>query len=106
MAECYDIVLYSQLGERRGTLTIDSCDSGVRGRIKLLGVDNAVTGERRGEVLYLRHELSTLMSTLKCRSVIRIAGETITGTIDTGSAVMKLRGTKKSKTGAVQDEIQ
>lgn len=106
MAESYDIVLDSQLGERHGTLTIDSEDGHVRGRISLVGFDNAVTGENRGGVLYLRHELSTLMSTLKCRSVIRLAGETLTGTVDAGSAIMKLRGTKKSKTGAEQDEIR
>ena len=105
MSESYDIVLDSQLGERRGTLTIDSESGCVRGRISLVGFDNAVTGERRGGVLYLRHELSTLMSTLKCRSVIRLAGEILTGTVDTGGAVMKLRGTRKPK-GAEQDEIQ
>ena len=106
MAESYDIVLDSQLGERRGTLTIDSENGCVCGRISLVGFDNAVTGESRGGVLYLRHELSTLMSTLKCRSVIRIVGEALTGTIDTGGAVMKLRGTRTTKTGAEQDEIQ
>ena len=94
MSESYDIILDSQLGERRGTLTIDSEDGHVRGRISLVGFDNAVTGERRGSVLYLRHELSTLMRTLKCRSVIRLAGEALTGTIDAGGAVMKLRGTR------------
>lgn len=95
MAESYDIVLDSQLGERRGTLTIDSEDGCVSGRISLVGFDNAVTGERRGGVLYLRHELSTLMRTLKCRSVIRLAGEVLTGTIDTDGAVMKLHGTRR-----------
>ena len=97
MAESYDIVLDSQLGERHGTLTIDSENGCVRGNISLVGFDNAVTGERRGGVLYLRHELSTLMSTLKCRSVIRIVGEALTGTIDTGGAVMKLCGTRRDK---------
>ena len=97
MAESYDIVLDSQLGERHGTLTIDSEDGHVRGRISLVGFDNAVTGENRGGVLYLRHELSTLMSTLKCRSVICLAGETLTGTVETGGAVMKLRGTRKDQ---------
>ncbi len=106
MAESYDIVLDSQLGERRGTLTIESLDGCVRGRISLVGFDNAVTGESRGGVLYLRHELSTLISTLKCRSVIRLAGEILTGTVEAGGAVMKLRGTKRTKTGAEQDEIQ
>ena len=105
MAESYNIVLDSQLGERRGMLTIESFDGHVRGRISLVGFDNAVTGELRGGVLYLRHELSTLVSTLKCRSVIRIVGEALTGTVDAGGAVMKLRGTRKPK-GAEQDEIQ
>ena len=100
MAESYDIVLDSQLGERRGTLTIDSEDGCVHGRITLVGFDNAVTGESRGGVLYLRHELQTLMSRLKCRSVIHLAGEALTGTVDAGGAVMKLRGIKKSQTGA------
>lgn len=95
MAESYDIVLDSQLGERRGTLTIDSEDGCVSGRISLVGFDNAVTGESRGGVLYLRHELQTLMSRLKCRSVIRLAGEALTGTIDTDGAVMKLHGTRR-----------
>ena len=78
-------------------MTIESHDGHVRGRINLVGFDNAVTGESRGGVLYLRHELSTLMSTLKCRSVIRLAGETLTGIVDAGGAVMKLRGTRKDQ---------
>ena len=106
MAESYDIVLDSQLGERRGTLTIDSEGGHVYGRISLVGFDNAVTGERRGGVLYLRHELQTLMSRLKCRSVIRLAGEILTGTVEAGGAVMKLRGIRTTKIGAEQDEIQ
>lgn len=106
MAESYDIVLDSQLGERRGTLTIDNENGRVRGKISLVGFDNAVTGERRGGVLYLRHELSTLMSTLKCRSVIRLAGDTLTGTVETGGAVMKLHGIRITKTGAEHDAIQ
>lgn len=97
MAESYDIVLDSQLGERHGTLTIESEDGHVCGRISLVGFDNAVTGENRGGVLYLRHELSTLMSTLKCRSVIRIVDGALTGTVETGGAVMKLRGTRKTQ---------
>lgn len=95
MAESYDIVLDSQLGERRGTLTIDSDGGRVSGRISLVGFDNAVTCESRGGVLYLRHEPQTLMSRLKCRSVIRLAGEALTGTVDAGGAVMKLRGTRR-----------
>lgn len=47
MRECFDIVLDSQLGERRGTLTIDETGGAVRGAILLVGFENAVAGEER-----------------------------------------------------------
>ena len=92
MQESYDIVLDSQLGERYGTLTIDCTDGKINGVISLVGFDNAVSGELRSGV----HELSTIVSTLKCSSVIQLIGEKMTGTVSTGSAVMKLHGTKKA----------
>lgn len=96
MQESYDIVLDSQLGERCGTLTIDCTDGKINGVISLVGFDNVVSGELRSGVLYLCHELSTIVSTLKCSSVIQLIGEKMTGAVSTGSAVMKLHGTKKA----------
>lgn len=96
MQGSYDIVLDSKLGERCGTLTIDCTDGKINGVISLVGFDNAVSGELRSGVLYLCHELSTIVSTLKCSSVIQLIGEKMTGTVSTGSAVMKLHGTKKA----------
>ena len=75
MQESYDIVLDSQLGERCGTLTIDCTDGKINGVISLVGFDNAVSGELRSGVLYLCHEMSTIVSTLKCSSVIQLIGE-------------------------------
>ena len=94
MRECFDIVLDSQLGERRGTLTIDETGGAVRGAISLVGFENAVAGEEKAGVLYLRHELRTLVSRLKCRSVIRVKGDRLDGTVSTDGAEMKLHGVR------------
>lgn len=45
MKERYSIVLDGQLGERRGTLTLERLGEHVEGVIFLLGFDNGFTGE-------------------------------------------------------------
>lgn len=93
MSETYNITLDSQLGERLGTLTLDGSVSGI---ISLLGFDNAVSGIYEAGVLYLKHELHTLVASHKCSSVIRLNDGTLNGIIRTGRASMQLRGTRVS----------
>lgn len=96
MSETYNITLDSQLGERLGTLTLDGSGRSVSGIISLLGFDNAVSGIYEAGVLYLKHELHTLVASHKCSSVIRLNDGTLSGTVRTGRAAMQLRGTRIS----------
>lgn len=68
MKERYSIVLDGQLGERRGTLTLERLGEQVEGVISLLGFDNGFTGECSGGVMRLRHSLRTPVSDHICTS--------------------------------------
>ena len=46
MAEQYDILLESPLGERSGTLCWTERNGAVEGTLTLLGFENSVTGQR------------------------------------------------------------
>ena len=92
MKESYNIVLEGQLGERRGQLGWDEAGGEVRGRLSLLGFDNALTGERHGGILHLTHELRTRVGRLSCRSTIVLQGKRLYGAVVTGSVSLPLRG--------------
>ena len=98
MKQCYEIVLDSQLGQRRGTLTIEKCGGQVDGILSLLGFDNPVTGRQEGEKLCLQHELQTLLSRFLCRSELEIHGNKLGGTVFLDRVHMKIYGRKSSET--------
>lgn len=92
MKERYSIVLDGQLGERRGTLTLERLGEQVEGVISLLGFDNGFTGECSGGIMRLRHSLRTPVSDHICTSTVELTGDGLCGLVRTGSALMKLRG--------------
>ena len=94
MAQRYDIILSSQLGERYGSLLLEEDAGRVTGTISLLGFDNPASGKRSGQRLELVHELRTAVSTLQCRTELALCGGRLHGMVSSGHGVMELRGEK------------
>ena len=98
MAEQYDILLESPLGERGGTLRWTEQNGTVEGTLTLLGFENPVTGQREGQTLTLTHPLRTALSTLRCETRAELLGDALTGTVCFRRSQFRLRG-KRSKEG-------
>ena len=94
--EEYTIVLESQLGPREGTLQLEGGKEGaVSGWITLVGEKNAVQGRWIGaHLLQLFHHLRTQISNLECVSVLRLEGDTLSGTLQNGKNAMLWHGEK------------
>lgn len=93
MATRYSITVGSPLGERRGTLLLETLDGAVSGTLSLLNAENAVAGHREGDTLYLTHQLQTLLNQLACKTELRILGSAIDGVVRIGGVTMPLHGT-------------
>lgn len=98
MAEVYDIVLESPLGERAGRLCWTEQNGAVEGTLSLLGFDNPVTGRREGQTLELTHPLRTALSTLRCETRAELLEERLSGTVASRWSRFHLQG-KKVKEG-------
>lgn len=97
MAEEYDIVLESPLGERFGALRWTERNGAVEGTLTLLGFENPVTGRREGRTLALTHPLRTVLSTLRCETQAELRGDGLTGTVSSRRSQFRLLGTKTEK---------
>lgn len=97
MMQQYDIVLDGQLGERHGILNWEERDSIVSGVLILLGFENPVYGKKCENRLELVHDLRTAVSTIACRTVLELQGETLCGMVCFASGNMKLFGQKKGE---------
>ena len=98
MAEQYDILLESPLGERSGALCWTERNGAVEGTLTLLGFENSVTGQREGRILTLTHPLRTVLSTLHCETRAELLGDALAGTVCFRRSQFRLRG-KRSKEG-------
>lgn len=94
--EEYTIVLESQLGPREGTLQLEGGKKeAVSGWITLVGEKNAVQGRWIGaHLLQLFHHLRTQVSDLECVSVLKLEGDTLSGTLQNGKNTMLWHGEK------------
>ena len=72
MLRKYHMVLHSEMGPKRGTLTLDEDQGTVTGTLSLLSHELPVSGSRTPDGrLHLIHH--------PCRSVLEIAGRTLSG---------------------------
>lgn len=55
----YSIVLYSGLGERKGTLSVEFTENSCEGTIYIMGNENHFTGISEGEIWKLSGSLKT-----------------------------------------------
>lgn len=88
----YKIFLDSQLGVREGALTLNTEKGKAKGILALLGFENPVNGEYTGQIYHLRHKLHTLMRELSCTTTFEVAGDKLSGIVETENAKMVLRG--------------
>lgn len=93
--DAYKLLLKSQLGLREGTLYLNSGHGAITGTLTLLGYENPVSGEWTGDHSFrLSHHLQTAVSDLVCVSEFEVTGGQLSGTMQTGPAVMRWIGEK------------
>lgn len=93
MKELYELILHSQLGPRPGLLSLVRHGPDVSGTLSLAGYENSVSGQWDGvRTFTLLHPLRTAVGTHQCRSVLTLAGETITGTAELEECTMHWSG--------------
>lgn len=104
--EKYKIVLESQLGPREGTLQLEEKGEGtLTGSITLLGVENAVFGERIDNHSFrLSHHLRTQISDLKCISVFHLECGKLSGTLYNDKNTMLWHGERVSTKKGVNEK--
>lgn len=97
MKERYEIVLHSQLGPRKGQLCLEGSGGQVRGILSLLDHENPVQGTRaNAETVTLSHPLRTAMGEYICRSVLKLSGDTLSGTAELAGCRMTWSGKRLS----------
>lgn len=94
MAQRYDMIRSSQLGERYDSLLLEEDAGRVTGTISLPGFNNPASGKQSGQRLELVHKLRTTGSTLQCRTELTLCGGRLHGAVSFGYGVMELRGEK------------
>ena len=73
MAEQYRVTLYSQMGPREGTLTIDRAGTYVSGSLRLMGYENEAQGVRSEDgAVHLFHTIQTAVSAIPCETVLEL----------------------------------
>lgn len=95
--EQYQVILESQLGPREGSLRFRrEPDGTVTGSLYLLLCRNPVQGRfDNGGVLRVEHPLQTVQCVRDCRSEFRFDRDTVTGSLYTGSSVMRWHGIRQ-----------
>lgn len=98
MKERYQVTLYSQMGPREGTLTLQYDGNQVSGWLELMGYRNAVQGTRTpGGTLHLSHSIHTAVSTFPCQTVLKITQNQLRGETDTQPCRMRWEGRETGK---------
>lgn len=93
MKELYELILHSQLGPRPGLLSLLRRGPDVSGTLSLAGYENNVSGQWDGaRTLTLLHSLRTAVGTHRCRSVLTLAGETLTGIAELETCTLRWSG--------------
>ena len=93
MKELYELILHSQLGPRPGLLSLLRHGPDVSGTLSLAGYYHSINSQWVGVHKFtLQLPLRTAGSTHQCRSVLTLAGETITGTAELKECTMHWSG--------------
>lgn len=95
MTQKYDVVLNAPLGQRFGTLVLETAGGDVKSSFFLLGFENPVRGRCTGQTLDLKHTLRTLLSTLDCETHAELRGDALFGVVRSRHSCMELRGKKQ-----------
>ena len=80
MLRKYHMILHSQMGPKRGTLTLHEERGAVTGTLSLLSHELPVSGSRAPDGrLYLIHQVVTAVSAYPCRTVLEDTEGILTG---------------------------
>lgn len=98
MKELYELILHSQLGPRRGRLSLLLEGASVTGVLSLAGNDNPVRGgwDASG-ALVLTHTLRTVMGEHPCRSVLTFSGDDVSGDARLAGCTLRWSGRRVSQ---------
>ena len=80
MTAQYQTTLFSQMGPRQGTLTLEYDGGTVTGFLELVGYRNPVRGTRAEDGrVHLSHVIQTAVSTILCQTVLAFSQGRLTG---------------------------
>ena len=94
----YDIVVETELGERRGSLALREEERGCRGTLHLLRSDNEVRGEISADgQVRLAGKIHTLLQNIPFTACGRLDAQKIALTLRYGRRELPVRGTARGE---------
>ena len=80
MAKRYQVVLHSQMGSRKGLLTLEQQGVYVSGSLELMGYHNTVQGvQAEDKTIHIFHTIQTVVSAMPCETVLTLREGDLTG---------------------------
>lgn len=93
MTEQYQVTIESQLGPRKGLLTLIYRDGYVAGSLDLVGHVNAIRGVQSEDgVLHLFHPIQTAVSTFLCETLLELEEGRLRGATRAAPCHMRWEG--------------
>ena len=94
VTEQYQVTIQSQMGPRKGVLTLRYRGDRVTGSLEMVGYVNTVQGVRTEDgTIHLVHPIRTVISTIPCETVLYLQAGNLRGTSTSKSARMRWKGT-------------
>lgn len=93
--ELFDIVLFSPMGPKKGTLKLFKDDKVLSGIIKILGYDNSISGGLVNNNIYdFIVKMKSPVGDVSCQVTAEVRDNTLIAVANTNKGVMKLTGVK------------
>ena len=93
MTERYRVTIQSQMGPRKGILTLSYQGNYITGSLDLVGHVNAVQGIQEADgTIHLFHRIKTAVSTIPCETVLGLRAGALRGTSTSRAVHMRWEG--------------
>ena len=93
VTEQYQVTIQSQMGPRKGVLTLRYRGDRVIGSLEMVGYVNTVQGVRTEDgTIHLVHPIRTVISTIPCETDLELHGGCLRGTTTSRTARMRWEG--------------
>ncbi len=93
VTEQYQVTIQSQMGPRKGVLTLRYRGDRVTGSLEMVGYVNTVQGVRTEDgTIHLVHPIRTVISTIPCETDLELHGGCLRGTTTSRTARMRWEG--------------